>query len=90
MALIIHLFKHITNGQNSIISDFYYPTWSQPVLGYLNGVWKILDYWSILSWIQSYMYMYVYTYIHVTTYWKRVEYFFYFSCTQHTLTGYFQ
>ena len=33
-----YTFKHITNGRDSIISDFYYPTWSQPVLGYLNGV----------------------------------------------------
>ena len=31
-----YTFKHITNGRDSIISDFYYPTWSQPVLGYLN------------------------------------------------------
>ena len=31
-----YTFKHITNGRDSIISDFYYPTWSQPVLGHLN------------------------------------------------------
>ena len=33
--------------------------WSQPVLGHLNPVGKYPRYWSVFSWIQSYVCMYV-------------------------------
>ena len=39
----------------SMTGEFEYPTSSQPVLGYLNPMGKNLGYWSIFSWIQSYV-----------------------------------
>ena len=39
----------------SMTGEFEYPTSSQPVLGYLNPTGKNLGYWSIFSWIQSYV-----------------------------------
>ena len=45
----------------SMTGEFEYPTSSQPVLGYLNPMGKNPGYWSIFSWIQSYIHTY---YIH--------------------------
>ena len=39
----------------SMTGEFEYPTSSQPVLGYLNPMGKNPGYWSIFSWIQSYI-----------------------------------
>ena len=39
--------------------EFEYPTSSHWVLGYLNPMGKNLGYWSIFSWIQSYIHTYM-------------------------------
>ena len=39
----------------SMTGEFEYPTSSQPVVGYLIPMGKNPGYWSVFSWIQSYV-----------------------------------